>query len=141
MRMVCVGLTLIGLFVSPGLAEAQKRVTAAELSSNVANLLGHDLRIGKIGCFVAEDGRFKCTTYTGVYIAPRDVAPASLKAKIKAECGGLVEMEDDPSCLFDGVFTPSSMERGRGQVTRGDRSVESDVLILNSPPITLTPHR
>jgi hypothetical protein len=141
MRISGLGLALLGLLASPAVAETQQRVTAPALINNVANLLGHTLRLDKLGCFVADDGKLKCTTYTGVYIVPRDIVPASLKAQIKASCGGLIEFEDEPFCLFDGVFTPSSMERGRGQVTDGDRSVDGDVLILYSPPIALTPHR
>ena len=141
MRISGLGLALLGLLALPVVAEAQQRVTAPVLIKNVANLLGHTLRLDKLGCFVADDDTLKCTTYTGVYIVPRDVAPASLKTKIKASCGDIIEFEDEPFCLFDGVFTPSSMERGRGQVTDGDRSVDGDVLILYSPPIALTPHR
>jgi hypothetical protein len=141
MRITSLGLALLGLLASPAAAEAQQRVTAAALIKNAANLLGHSLRLDKLGCFVADDDRLKCTTYTGVYIVPSDVLPAPRKAQIKAHCGDILEFEDEPFCLFDGVFTPSSMERGRGQVTDGDRSVDGDVLILYSPPIALTPHQ
>jgi hypothetical protein len=141
MRISGFGLGLLGLLASPVVADAQQRVTAPVLINNVASLLGHTLRLDKLGCFVADDDKLKCTTYTGVYIVPGDVVPASLKTKIKASCGDIIEFEDEPFCLFDGVFTPSSMERGRGQVTDGDRSVDGDVLILYSPPIALTPHR
>ena len=141
MRLTCLVLALLGSLGSSASAEPTRRVTVPTLINNVANLLGHPLRLDKIGCFVAGDDTLKCTTYTGVYIVPHDVAPASLKAKIKSSCGGIIEFEDEPFCLFDGIFTPSSMERGRGQVTDGDSSVEGDVLILYSAPIALTPHR
>ena len=141
MRISVLGFALFGSFIAPMEAGAQQRVTAAELTKNVANLLGHTLRLERLGCFVSDNDTLKCTTYSGVYIVPRDVVPASLNARIRANCGGLAETETDPSCLFDGVFTPSSMERGRGSVTHGDQSVESDVLILFSPPISLTTHR
>lgn len=133
MRISGLQLALLGLLASPVVVEAQQRVTAPMLNKNVANLLGHTLRLDKLGCFVADDDRLKCTTYTGVYVVPGNVTPASLKAKIKASCGDIIEFEDEPFCLFDGVFTPSSMERGRGQVADGDRSVDGDVLILFSP--------
>jgi hypothetical protein len=141
MRIYGLGLALLGVAASPAVAETPQRVTAPALIANVANLLGHTLRLDKLGCFVADDDKLKCTTYTGVYIVPRDIVPASLKAAVKSSCGDIIEFEDEPFCLFDGVFTPSSMERGRGQVTDGDRSVDGDVLILYSPPIALTPHR
>jgi hypothetical protein len=141
MRISGFKMALLGFLASSAVADAQQRVTAPMLVNNVANLLGHSLRVDKLGCFIADDDRPKCTTYTGVYILPRDVVPASLKAKIKASCGDIIEFEDEPFCLFDGVFTPSSMKRGRGQVTDGNRSVDGDVLILYSPPIALTRHR
>jgi hypothetical protein len=141
MRISSLNLGLLGFLVLAAPAEAQQRTTAQALMSKVADLLGHTLRLDKLGCFVTDTDTLKCTTYTGVYIVPRDVVPASLKAKIRASCGGIIEFEDEPFCLFDGVFTPSSMERGRGQVTDGDRSVDGDILILYSPPIALTLHR
>ncbi len=141
MRISCFGAALALIFAPPVGAYAQQRVTAPQLVANAGNLLGHALRLDKLGCFVADDDQVKCTSYTGVYIIARNIAPASVKANIQAHCGDIIEFEDEPFCIFDGVFTPSSMEKGRGQVTAGDRSVDGDVVILNAPSIALTARR
>ena len=141
MRISGLSLALLGLLVSSSVTKAQQKVTTQTLINNVADLLGHSLRLNKIGCFFADDDTIKCTTYTGVYIVSRNIFPASVKAKIKSHCGDIIEFEDEPFCLFDAVFTPAAMERGKGQVTDGDRSIDGDVLILYSTPLALTPHR
>ena len=141
MRTSSFALALALAFAAPAGAIAQQRVTAPQLVANAGSLLGHALRLDKLGCFVADDDQIKCTSYTGVYIVAHDIVPAAVKAKIQAHCGDLIEFEDAPFCLFDGVFTPSSIEKGRGQVTAGDRSVDGDVVILSAPSIALTPRR
>lgn len=141
MRLSGFGLAFVLAFATPAGADAQQRVTAPQLVANAGSLLGHALRLDKLGCFVADDDQIKCTSYTGVYIVAHDIVPASVKAKIEAHCGDLLEFEDEPFCMFDGVFTPSSMEKGRGQVTAGDRSVDGDVVIFSAPSIALTARR
>ncbi len=131
--LVCLAATTFG-------AKAAEKPSAAALARDPARFLNHQLRIDKLGCFFSPEAGYRCTTYGGVYVLPGDIAPADVKTKIKADCGGIVEDEDDPSCLFDLVFTPSAVGRGVGQIVKGDRSAEGPVWMVHAAFATLTPH-
>ena len=139
MAKVMLVIALVGLVGATSGVESAERPSLAALARNPAAFLGHQLRIDKLGCFVSPEGSYRCTTYGGIYILPAEIAPDKVKTKIKAECGGIVEDESDPSCLFDLVLTPSAVTKGVGQIVEGDRSVEGPVWMIEAPSASLTP--
>lgn len=133
--------SLVCLIVTAPSARAAERISAAVFGRDPTRFTDHQIRIDKLGCFFSPDAGYRCTTYAGAYVLLGDVAPAGVRAKIKAECGGIVEGEDDPSCLFDLVFTPSGSSKGVGQIVKGDRAVQGTVWMVKAASATLSLHR
>ena len=122
-------------------AQSARTVGSEAFDRDPAALLNQPIRVARLGCFSTPGSGYRCTTYHGAYVLLGTVAPAAMKAKIDAECGGIVEAEDDPSCLFDVVFTPLSVGKGTGDIVKGDESVRGSVWMVRAATGTATLHR
>lgn len=60
---------------------------------------------------------------------------------ITENCGGIVESEDDPTCTFDIVFTPTGSSKGPGQVIKGEQSVTTQVSIVGADVVSVSARR
>lgn len=127
-----------GILAAATSAQATETVSVAAFGGDPTRFLHHEMRLAKLGCFSSTGADVRCTSYNGVYVLARDISPSRLKKEIDDRCGGIVEEEDDPLCLFDAVFTPVAARRGKGVVIKGDHSVAKPVWILQAGTVTLT---
>jgi hypothetical protein len=122
-------------------AQSVERVPLSRFGADPARFVNHRIRIDRVGCFFYPEAGLECTTYRGLYVVPGEVVPGVMKAAIEGECGGIVETEDDPNCLFDITFTPVGVTRGVGTVTKGDKSVEGSIWKVQTSSVSVAPHR
>lgn len=130
-----------GLLAAAASAQAAEPVSIAAFGRDPTRFLNHEIHLAKLGCFSSTGADVRCTTYNGVYVLARDITPPALKKAIDHRCGGIVEGEDDPFCLFDAVFTPVAAGKGKGVVVEGDHSVSQTVWMIQAGTLTLMQHR
>jgi hypothetical protein len=135
------GLCLVVSFMgTAAFAQSAQRVAAIAFSRDPARFLNQRIRVDGLGCW-SVDAAYRCTTYKGLYVIPGEIAPAATKKAIGDECGGIVEDEEDPGCLFDLVFTPLAVTKGEGRLSQGDRSVTGQVWMVQTDSLTAVPRR
>jgi hypothetical protein len=126
--------------LSSAFAQTAQRTSAGVFARDPARFLNQLVRVDKLGCFFSPEAGYRCTAYNGLYVVAGEMSPPAIKHKIEAECGGIVEEEDDPGCLFDLVFTPLSVAKGQGQLVQGDRSVTGQVWMVQAATVRATAH-
>lgn len=137
--MKTLSLCLIACFASTAAAaQTLQRVSPLVFGRDPAHFLNQRIRVDNVGCFFYPEAGYRCTTYKGLYVVSGEIAPPAIKKTIGDECGGKVEFEDDPGCLFDLVFTPVAVTKGEGQLIQGDRAVTGQVWMVRTDSITAT---
>ena len=116
-------------------AEPVTRITWRELAAHPDRYVGREIEIAagyctQAGIFGAGRG-YNCSTDGDVYIAARELLPASEKKKVNASCGGLDLIERSSFCLARVRFTPTSFRKSH------DIDPPKAVILINTEVVYL----
>jgi hypothetical protein len=128
------------LLSASALAQTPPRISGNAFARDPARYLNQRIRVDDFACW-SNDGAYRCESGKELDVLPHDVGPAAAKQKITEECGGLDGVERTPGCVFDLVFTPTSLAKGDGNITRNGVSSTGQIWIVQTDSVTAVPRR
>jgi hypothetical protein len=134
---LCTGLTLGLTHLAPA---AEQAVSAAAFAQNPAQYLNRRIMVGDFACY-SDGSAYRCASGIGLDLVSPLMAPGAAKKKIDGECGAFDGIERTPGCVFDLVFTPTSVAKGEGDIVRNGVATTGVIWIIQATNVIASTHR
>jgi hypothetical protein len=121
-------------------AQTPQHVSAAAFARDPGHFLNQRIRVDDFACWNLE-GAYRCESGKELDVIPLDISPAAVKQKIVEECGGNDGVERTPGCVFDLVFTPTSLAKGPGNIIRNEVVSTGPIWIVQTGSVSAIPRR